>query len=242
MNDKLKQIFDFLVQNREFNRRVQERFYLSVIAPHSTTEEKVASLLYHVANTQSRPNINRLASFYQRIFDDSQCLNSMHHFIEKIYPDGPLNYNGLFRGMEMQSGWGKKTAALFTKSVYHAHNEHYSEMLRFWDDIPATISDNDSFFLPVDAVIIAIFNRLDKTRNWNFDSINRTLKSQYTNEQIEVWDDLWFWGFITQNGSGQQRAFEWNENKYWIMIESDKNPDTIKKVRNKAGDFLSMLS
>lgn len=208
MNDKLKRIFYFLVQNREYNRRVQERFYLSVFAPHSSTEEKVASLLYHVANTQSRPNINRLAVFYQSIYADAHSMSSMYRFIERIHPSGPLNYYGLFSGMEKQSGWGKKTAALFTKSVYHTHNGHYSEKLRFWEDVPATISVNDSFFLPVDAVIIAIFNRLDYTRNWSFDSINSILKNHYTNVQIEVWDDLWFWGFITQNGSGPQRTFE----------------------------------
>ncbi|WP_435524452.1 hypothetical protein [Chryseobacterium indoltheticum] len=34
---------------------------------------------------------------------------------------------------------------------------------------------------------------------------------------IEVWDDLWFWGFINQKGSSD-RSFEWNEGKILDVV------------------------
>ncbi len=121
------------------------------------------------------------------------------------------------------------------------HNGNYSDNLKIWDDVPKTISDNDNFYLPVDSVIIAIFKKLDSTVNWDFDKINKTLKSKYNGHEIEVWDDLWFWGFITQNGSGDKRAFEWNENKYWALKESDKSRKTITEIKEKADKFLKTL-
>ena len=166
----------------------------------------------------------------------------MSKFIDKINPNQPLNFDSLYIGMKNQEGWGKKTAALFSKSIYHLHNGQYSENLKIWDDVPKTISNNDNFYLPVDAVIIAIFKKLDSSKNWDFDKVNKTLKSKYNGQQIEVWDDLWFWGFITQNGSGDNRAFEWNENKYWALKESDKNNEMIETIKAKAQDFLNLLT
>lgn len=242
MNDRLENTFSFLTKNRQFNHLLQERFYHSVISPHSGTEAKIVSLLYHIANTQSQPKIDSLASFYKSIFQDTSCMSSMRNFIDKINPDRPLNFDSLYNGLKNQNGWGKKTSALFSKSIYHLHDEHYSENLKIWDDVPKTIAENDNFYLPVDAVIIAIFKKIDSSVNWDFDKINKTLKAKYNGHEIEVWDDLWFWGFITQNGSGDNRVFEWNENKYWVLKESDKNPEIITSIKEKADEFLKTLT
>ncbi len=242
MNDRLKNIFNFLNENRQFNHTLQDRFYKSVISPYNDKTEKIISLLYHIANTQSQPKIDSLASFYKNIFQDTSCMTSMRKFIHKINPNQPLNFDSLYNGMKNQEGWGKKTAALFTKSIYHLHNGQYSENLKIWDDVPNTISNNDIFYLPVDAVIIAIFKKLDNSKNWDFDKVNNILKSKYNGQQIEVWDDLWFWGFMTQNGSGDNRTFEWNENKYWALKESDKNNEMIETIKAKAQDFLNLLT
>jgi hypothetical protein len=242
MKNRLENIFSFLTKNREFNQSLQGRSYLSVISPYNDTKEKVVSLLYHIANTQSQPKINSLASFYKSVFQDTHCMVSMESFIEKINPNKPLNFDSLFNGMKNQDGWGQKTAALFSKSIFQLHNGHYSEKLKIWGDVPKTIAENDNFYLPVDAVIIAIFKKLDSSKKWDFDNINKTLKFNYKGAQIEVWDDLWFWGFITQNGSGENRTFEWNENKYWALKESDKNPKSIAEIKAKAEDFLNILT
>jgi hypothetical protein len=241
MNEKLETIFSFLNENRQFNHSLQNRFYKSVISPYNEKNEKVISLLYHIANTQSQPNIDRLASFYRSIFEETNCLNSMQDFIDKINPNQPKNFNSLYNGMKVQEGWGKKTAALFSKSIFHLHNGNYNSNLKIWDDVPKTITNGDNFYLPVDAVIVTIFKKLDGTKKWNFEKVNNVLKEKYNGEEIEVWDDLWFWGFITQKGSGEIRNYEWNENKYWALKESDKNPEMINSIKGKAQDFLDLL-
>jgi hypothetical protein len=242
MNDRLQNIYTFLHENRQFNHSLQDGIYKSVISPYNDTTDNVISLLYHIANTQSQPKIDSLASFYKSIFNDKNCMTSMKKFIDKINPDQPLNFDSLYNGMKNQDGWGKKTAALFSKSIFHLHNGHYTKNLQIWNDVPKTISVSDNFYLPVDAVIIAIFKKLDNSNNWDFDKVNKKLKESYNGQQIEVWDDLWFWGFITQNGSGDNRTFKWNENKYWALKESDKNPETIRTIKAKTQDFLNLLT
>ena len=242
MNYKLEKLFEFLSENRRFNHSLQDRFYRTIILPHVDTTEKIVSLLYHIANTQTQPKIDKLANFYKSVVQDPHCLNSMKNFIEKVNPNKPLNFESLYNGMKNQSGWGNKTAALFSKSIFHLHNGNYSDKLKFWGDVPKSISPNENFYLPVDAVIIAIFKKLDGSINWDFNKINKTLKTKYTGLEMEVWDDLWFWGFITQNGPGENRKFEWNENKYWALKESNKNPKTIREIKEKAYLFLSILS
>jgi hypothetical protein len=241
MKERLRNIFTFLIEHREFNQSMQDRIYKSVIFPYSKTTEKVVSLLYHIANTQSQPKIDSLASFYKKIFQDTSCMTSMGKFIEKINPNQSLNFDSLFNGMKNQEGWGKKTAALFSKSIFQLHNGHYAMDLKIWNDVPKTITHSDNFYLPVDAVIIAIFKKLDSLKNWDFDKVNKTLKDNYNGTEIEVWDDLWFWGFITQNGSGDKRTFNWNENKYWALKESDKKSEMIKTIRSSAQYFLNLL-
>ena len=113
--------------------------------------------------------------------------------------------------------------------------------MKIWNDVPKTVEQNDEFFLPVDAVIISIFKKLDSSTKWDFDKINSKLKKVYTESEIEVWDDLWFWGFITQNGTGENRNFEWNLNKYWALKESDKTKLQIKTIERKAEIFLKLI-
>ncbi len=96
--------------------------------------------------------------------------------------------------------------------------------------------------MPVDSVIIAIFKKIGSCQNWCFNSINLEIKKYYHGHDIEIWDDLWFWGFITQRGSGENRAFEWNENKYWVLKETDKDQKTINEIHEKAELFLSLFN
>ena len=58
---------------------------------------------------------------------------------------------------------------------------------------------------------------------------------------MEVWDDLWFWGFINQRGSGLTREFIWNEPKYWALIETAKDEASINKIKNVSMKFLKMF-
>ena len=241
MTDRIEKLFKFISNNREYNKALQERYYRSIILPYKDEKEKIISLLYHIANTQSQPKIDKLSEFYKSIITEENSLKSFKEFVLKINPNGKSNFESVYKGMLNQKGWGPKTSALISKSIFHLHNGQYSENLKIWNDVPKLIDENDSFYLPVDAVIIAIFTKLDNSIKWDFDKINKTLEKKYKGQQIEVWDDLWFWGFITQNGSGENRVFEWNENKYWVLKESDKEKIKIEEIKNKCHEFLEIF-
>lgn len=242
MTDRIEKLFEFISNNRKYNKALQERYYRSIILPYKDEKEKIISLLYHIANTQSQPKIDKLSEFYKSIITEENSLKSFKEFVVKINPNGKSNFESVYRGMLNQKGWGPKTSALISKSIFHLHNGQYSDDLKIWNDVPKLIDENDSFYLPVDAVIIAIFKKLDNSIKWDFDKINKTLEIKYKGQQIEVWDDLWFWGFITQNGSGDNRVFEWNENKYWVLKESDKDKMKIEEIKNKCQEFLEIFN
>ena len=167
--------------NREHNHQLQERFYNSVLKPFDNTSEKIISLLYNIANTQSQPKIDNLAKFFIELHENIESVNSFQSFVEYVKPKTEIekNFRTLYLGMEKQSGWGKKTSALFVKTIFHIHNAEYSKELKIWNDVPKTVEQNDEFFLPVDAVIISIFKKLDSSIKWDFKKINSKLKKFY---------------------------------------------------------------
>lgn len=242
MTDRIEKLFKFISDNRKYNKALQERYYRSIILPYKDEKEKIISLLYHIANTQSQPKIDKLSEFYKSIITEENSLKSFNEFVGQINPNAKSNFKSVYEGMLNQKGWGPKTSALISKSIFHLHNGQYSEDLKIWNDVPKLIDENDIFYLPVDAVIIAIFNKLDNSIKWDFNKINKTLETKYKGQQIEVWDDLWFWGFITQNGSGDNREFKWNENKYWVLKESDKDKMKIEEIKNKCYEFLEIFN
>jgi hypothetical protein len=240
--DKLATIYSFLLENREYNKALQTRYYESILLSRNTAEEKTISLLYHVANTQSKPKIDNLATFYKSLsYDNYFPLKSFKNFLIHLSkPSVPINnFNNLFVNLKKQKGYGEKTAALFVKSIHHIHLGDYPNKLRIWDDVPFLNEECDRLYLPVDAVILFIFKFISN-KNWNFNNINDEISKYYSGIEIEAWDDLWFWGFITQKGS-TTRAMEWNENKYWSLLDTDKDEKIITEIRSKAIEFIQIL-
>jgi len=245
LTDKLKQLYGFLKANRKFNHSLQERYYFSVVRRNTSISSKVLNLLYEIANTQSRPKIDNLSQSFKFFYENRRSLESFVGFVNLVNNGAnklELNYFHLFNGMKKQHGWGNKTAALLVKSVFHMNNDEYSKELRLWNDIPRHIDDSDKLYLPVDTVIISIFNEIDPSEKWNFNKINEKLMKYYSGSEMEVWDDLWFWGFITQKGSGENRLFVWNENKYWMLREAPKNKENIDIIKDKSNNFIEILT
>ena len=243
LHKSLDTIFSFLKDNRIFNHAVQSKSYHSFLAPYDSKFDRIYSLLHHIANTQSQPNLDKLSDFFQKVYEGKKNLNSLRDFILLLNPNNTdkFNYQALYESMISQSGWGKKTSALFTKTIYHLHNGQYDSSFGIFEDAPVKIDIDEKFYLPVDAVIVAIFHKLEPTVKWDFDKVNRLLHKEYQSVEMEVWDDLWFWGFITQRGSGLDRDFVWNEQKYWALLETDKNPDNILNIKEKTISFLSIF-
>lgn len=238
---KLESIYQFLNSNRQYNKALHSREYQSIIDLNASTEDRVVSLLYHVANTQSQPKIDKLAIFYKKIYADIDGLVSFSRFIEILSGKPSHSFYDLFSSLKKQDGWGDKTSALFVKSIYHLHNNEYDKRLSFWPDVPQKLEANDKFLLPVDAVIIHIFKCLGLEKP-SFSKVNTLLYQQYGGFQIEVWDDLWFWGFITQRTvKGGSRLLEWNENKYWALEHTSKCPKDILEIKEHAEEFIELI-
>jgi hypothetical protein len=243
MNSKLSTLFHFLNENRAHNKKVQSNSYNLFLTPFDSLEDKLYSVLYHVANTQSQPKIDVLSSFFQKVYSNKSQLQSFKAFIRFLTDTDNCDYNyeSLYYGMLRQTGWGNKTSALFTKTIYHLHNGNYGFKSSIWEDAPNVLETNEKFFLPVDSVIEAIFHRIDPSIKWNFHKVNRLLQENYSSEEMEVWDDLWFWGFINQRGSGLTREFIWNEPKYWALIETVKDEVSIHKIKDVSTRFLKIF-
>lgn len=158
-------------------------------------------------------------------------------------------YKKLFYLLERKKWWWPKTSALFVKTIYHIHNENYLwKEFHIFSDFPEWNFENDEFFLPVDEVIIQIFKKIlwvTKT----FKSMNNFLKDNFSKyslgTKMEIWDDLWFWGYFTQSAKVQdsqqeERVFGWNENKYYVSEFSDK--EKIGKIFKKANEFIRIIN
>jgi hypothetical protein len=244
--EKLEKLFDFLKENRKYNKEVQTTFYKQIILPFNNKEDKITALLHHVVNTQSQPKIDKLFQFFSKIQENKSKLYSFNDFLKifKFNENSENNYSELFEKLRRESGWGDKTAALFCKSIYHLHCGEYDSTFKIWDDIPTIIDTNDKFYLPVDAVIIDIFSRLDLKLSISFNGINKFLNNEYDNNEIEVWDDLWFWGFISQKSIKDEklRKLEWNKAKYWALLQTNKDAKIIEEIRLKAISFIALIN
>jgi hypothetical protein len=75
----------------------------------------------------------------------------------------------------------------------------------------------------------------------SFGSINKVLQALNPSsaKDMLIWDDLWFWGFITQRGS-EEREFGWNQAKYWSIFTASKDEKDIRDIENLATDFLKL--
>ena len=79
------------------------------------------------------------------------------------------------------------------------------------------------------------------------------MKNINKKEDIEIWDDLWFWGFITQQNvkveskkqnektESKRVIVDFNEGKYWSILETPKDKKTVAKIRIKCLNFLNLL-
>lgn len=242
MNQKLNDIYSFLNENRAYNMPIQIGAYRMAMMPYDTTLMKVYSLLYSVLNSQSRVKMDKSAKFFKTLAENKSKLENFKGFLEVIgaKPDTPKTYLSLFKLLKKQSNWGDKTSALFAKAVYHTH-VGYARELQFWNDAPLELSHDDELFLPVDAVILHIFEKLGNPCKNNFLHINEYIKSEMPNSNFEVWDDLWFWGFITQKVNRDKRSMEFNTAKYWNILDAPKDKDTITMTQILANQFIDLL-
>jgi hypothetical protein len=238
----VRAVFEFLARNHEYNKKIQEEDIRSTFSPYDNVADRALRLLYEIVNTQSQPKLEPICDFFTKISKRPQVLTGLDSFTRHLDPN--LAFNGdLFKVLRDCDGWGDKTSALFIRNLVLIQRNTPLRVL-FWEDID--LLDVQPIRLPVDAVIKAVFRQLKRDDaslpNPNFDSINEFLMARYRREEMLVWDDLWFWGFITQRSQPKiaERTFGWNKAKYWSIFAASKGDSEIAKIRELAEEFLAL--
>ena len=259
----IEKLFEFLRENHEYNKKIQEDDINRTLASYGTVEERALRLLYEIVNTQSQPKMEPIAKFFQHVHKEAKVAKALNCFesFRRCLDRKATCQGDIFKALDAWDGWGPKTSALFVRNLAVIEaNPALREM--FWTDIGDM--KNQKIRLPVDKVILAIFRHL-KVEESNqglplktFQAINDRLQAWgYGYEEMLIWDDLWFWGFITQwsksekpksnqiervRGEAQvpQREHGWNPEKYWSIFTAPKDASTISEIERRAETFLKI--
>ena len=238
---KIKDVFNFLKRHHDYDRLIQHGYVKQTLSACSSPRERMRLMLERAVNSQSKPSLDNVAAFWKDVHESKENLDSYRGFYDFIKRE---SHTDLMSALSRQAGWGNKTASLFVRNLWIAYCEKALKPL-IWSDLDLT---HERLYLPVDAVIKNIFSQIDTSKKWDFVSINHKLnpngeKPQYSNEQMLIWDDLWFWGFITQRSEpgSKLREFEWNEAKYWSIFTAPRDKISIKKIKALAEGFVNLI-
>lgn len=252
LRSRLNQIFEFLIRNRRFNEEVQHAAYRQDVLPWHDTGSKLWSLLHSKAHTQSSPKLDVLMPTWEKLHHNYEAF-------KKVRSPGELNealwmlakpstvrdtgyrpvFDEMWTALDKAAGFGGKTAALFVKSIVEIHTLPINRDLRFLPDF--SIDPRERLKIPVDKVIEHIFGCLGAPKG-NFTSINTLIAQSELvfAERPTLWDDLWFWGFITQlSGKKTGRINRINEPKFRSILGAPV--DSWEPIRAAAEEFRDLL-
>ena len=248
---RLDRLYRFLEKHHQWNIAFQTSEYSRYLTHCETPKQRLIALLHLVAHTQSQPKLGPLADFWRHLEGidwgrKAPWLEDLTAVIEKAGSPSTVHvgpWDRLFHSLNSVDGWGPKTSALFVKALIGLHRTARTDLYCIRDEAAAqVIADSDRIYLPVDVVIRRVFKtpelqELGKT----FGPINTALyKAGYTPEQMLVWDDLWFWGFFTQDSSTDDRVMGWNEARFWGQLSSPKAD--LPEVRELCRRFLQIVN
>lgn len=241
----LQQIYEFLERNRSWNQGFQARCDNDILGGLDGGKEQVIRVLHSVSMTQAAPRLNNLSEFWKKVhaFPEDD-FSSICDFVAALSYGSRSEadlWGQLFVALRKQKGWGDKTSALLVKSFIRIAKSGREG--KFWKSCP--VDDEylsaSTLYVPVDAVIKEVFKHVDGGSAQSFDEINQILKIHGAKgADFLLWDDLWFWGFITQVG-GAQRELDWNEAKYWCLWGAPKDKKSVDDVKKLAGEFVAIL-
>lgn len=242
---RLPAIFEFLAKHHQLSLAFQRKEWQVMLGGAGTPYERLCALLHSIVNTQSQPNLDNLAAYWEKLHKEypSNQRPTLQSFCTFLGVGGKPPLTNLFEGLKEQDGWGDKTAALFVKNVINIHRSNAKHLYIFSDakKFVRDISAEEQIYLPVDAVIEHIFFPNEPLTGRRFKPINKILH-KFTGgdpEQMLVWDDLWFWGFITQQGDRKNRKIEWNASKFWALRSHVK--DDVATMKKLADCFVKLV-
>ncbi|GGF72980.1 hypothetical protein [Alteromonas lipolytica] len=268
-SERLSKLFDFLTekQNQQHVDRLHEKALKHALTAYENPMDKVISLVYGLLAERSSGNIKYTAEFIQALHNKEGFYN-FDSFVKRLEESGIgfESYEKLYQSLQRFNGVGKKTAALLVKTLYQINISRGKEWeLAFWPENSGygmkKIANDDRLYLPVDAVIhnVFFFNNtiqdpvLYKSASRSFDTINDFLftnSSENYPEKMLIWDDIWFWGYITQFSgknvgvSGRRIASKeeaFNREKYWANPYTAKTNDEIKDIERACREFIEIV-
>ncbi len=264
-SERLKTLHAFLKTHRQWNEDFQQREYKRCLQACASPRERLVHFLHWNVNTQQRADMNDLARFWALIAtardDQTNSPESLCALLKSSYELKPLqkwqlpltpptgSWDHLFWTLRRVPGWGEKTSALFVNACIRLHQKG-PPSLHFWekDTLESTATGTSKLYVPVDAVIKRIFEELTD-KNLGFVQINNGLHAaRWTADDMLIWDDLWFWGFLTQSSKAQtddtnseakskpndkRYVVEWNEAKYWSnpSYSASSKSEMMKEAR-----------
>ena len=252
------------IQNTAWNSHFQFQEYSAAMATGNTPRERLLLQLYAIANSQSQPKLDPLAkfwkSFHREYKEDIPSIYGLADFLTRDRVEDPLSSSTttiekLYVGLKTQDGWGEKTAALFVKALVSIHFSD-DKALHFLDTPSIQYVRNlkeEKIYLPVDAVIKHIFKSMNILAGDSFTAIKKCIFKFFESEEFAslnltriqamiYFDDLWFWGFISQNSEDNERKNAWNENKYWGLKYTPKDNSSIVEIRQLADAFIQFIT
>ncbi len=248
--NKLNEIYAFLEENQEHNKKLQNATCEDIFGRNAgSPTDHLRAILFEAVHTQRNPILDKLKNFWIDFDQYSKTLNggdlSLDDFLKTVLnPDfeGSNYLEALYSGLKAVDGWGCKTAAMATKNLFLISQNH---CLEFPFDEKEKLKDKQhELNVPVDTVINFIFKELGLVDKGSGDAvfreINRQLKMVKGSSPI-IWDDLWFWGFITQRNKkpGPGRDIVWNPGKlyglkYAYLLDAEE-------IKSKAKEFIELL-
>ncbi|WP_157755114.1 hypothetical protein [Variovorax boronicumulans] len=216
VNKQTNIICKFLEANAKWNAEFQRKEFRRYLRPESTHSQRLVSLLQEISLTQQEPNLEKLAEFWKialKLEDRAplSLLQLVRFFHRSGKPEGKIvakrtPWHRLYSALKKSPGWGEKTAALFVRACILIHRDDSPEgkRLHFLADgikQAANFQTGERIHLPVDAVIKEVFGFAElPVMPRSFSKINTYLRDtvRCTPDQVLLWDDLWFWGFLTQ--------------------------------------------
>jgi hypothetical protein len=226
-------------------------FYVKTLRAWTDNGDKLRSLLHATAATQAIGSLDGLANTWRRLhanrkaFDDVLTVVQLAEALRLLEDPSDRNcsrkghiFDAMWAGLANANGFGAKTAALFVKAIIDVHTLPENADLRFLEDF--RVHAADVVRVPVDSVITYVFRCLTG-RKLSPLAINRLIfdSGLHDETQLTLWDDLWFWGFITQHGGGEGRRLGINEAKFWSILASPK--DQWPVIKTAAEDFIALL-
>ena len=86
------------------------------------------------------------------------------------------------------------------------------------------------------------FLKLIKSEKLSSFKILITFCNNNTAEDLIIWDELWYWGFIGTKGPRNNRKLDWNLPKYISLEGVSKTDRDIEQIKTKTEEFINVFN